>query len=198
MKTPRDKDHDRHSRREAAAAAPHGVPPTLSRTIDVASGLGAGADVVVEAGEVERAALAREFKIDGIDRLVGRFRVTPKGRTVHVRGEVTGDVRQTCVVTLEEFSSRVVEEVDLDFAEDAPLGREQEGDENVSSELIDAPDPIINGKIDLGAITAEFLALGLDPYPRKPGVEGFAHIESEDPEESPFAALGRLKGDEKS
>ncbi len=34
----------------------------------------------------------------------------------------------------------------------------------------DPPDPIIDGKIDLGALAAEFFALGLDPYPRKPGV----------------------------
>ena len=33
------------------------------------------------------------------------------------------------------------------------------------------PDEIVNGQIDLGALTAEFLALGLDPYPRKPGVD---------------------------
>ncbi|MFZ3327701.1 MAG: hypothetical protein WA231_18240 [Methylocella sp.] len=32
------------------------------------------------------------------------------------------------------------------------------------------PDPIINGQIDLGALAAEFLALNLDLYPRKPGV----------------------------
>ena len=34
----------------------------------------------------------------------------------------------------------------------------------------DAPDPIVDGKIDLGALAAEFMILGLDPYPRKPGV----------------------------
>ena len=33
------------------------------------------------------------------------------------------------------------------------------------------PDEIVNGQIDLGALTAEFLVLGLDPYPRKPGVD---------------------------
>jgi hypothetical protein len=31
-------------------------------------------------------------------------------------------------------------------------------------------DPIIDGQIDLGALAAEFLALNLDNYPRKPGV----------------------------
>jgi hypothetical protein len=34
----------------------------------------------------------------------------------------------------------------------------------------DPPDPIIHGQIDLGALAAEFLALNLDLYPRKPGV----------------------------
>jgi hypothetical protein len=53
----------------------------------------------------------------------------------------------------------------------------------------DEPDPIIDGKIDLGALTAEFFALGLDPYPRKPGAaldEEPANTEGTD---SPFAAL---------
>ena len=41
----------------------------------------------------------------------------------------------------------------------------------------DDPDPVIDGKIDLGALAAEFFALGLDPYPRKPGVEFVAPAE---------------------
>ncbi len=31
------------------------------------------------------------------------------------------------------------------------------------AEQRDPPDPIINGKVDLGALALEFLALGLDP-----------------------------------
>ena len=30
---------------------------------------------------------------------------------------------------------------------------------------------LLTGRVDLGALTAEFLSLGLDPYPEKPGVE---------------------------
>ena len=33
------------------------------------------------------------------------------------------------------------------------------------------PDEIMDGQIDLGALAAEFLVLGLDPYPRKPGAD---------------------------
>ena len=56
----------------------------------------------------------------------------------------------------------------------------------------DEPDPIVDGKIDLGALAAEFLALGLDPYPRKPGAEFAAPVAEED-DDSPFAPLTELK-----
>ena len=53
------------------------------------------------------------------------------------------------------------------------------------------PDPIVGGRIDFGALTAEFLALGLDPYPRKPGVSFEAVQAGEDPR--PFDALRKLQ-----
>jgi hypothetical protein len=42
------------------------------------------------------------------------------------------------------------------------------------------PDPIVDGKIDLGALAAEFMILGLDPYPRKPGVDFIPPSSQED------------------
>ncbi|PSC06425.1 metal-binding protein [Alsobacter soli] len=170
----------------------HTVPPLLSRMVDVSTIPAGGLQTQVEATPAEREAIAKAYKLNGVDRLEGLFKLTGRGRTVKVTGEVTADIRQTCVVTLEEFPATVAEEVDLEFAEDAPEARTQEGDEERSSELIDAPDPIVNGKIDLGALVAEFLALGLDPYPRKPGVEEFEHQEDNGAEDSPFAALANL------
>ena len=55
----------------------------------------------------------------------------------------------------------------------------------------DEPDPVIDGKIDLGALTAEFFALGLDPYPRKPGAVLDEERTNSEPTDSPFAALGQ-------
>jgi uncharacterized metal-binding protein YceD (DUF177 family) len=62
-------------------------------------------------------------------------------------------------------------------------------------ETDDPPDPIIAGRIDLGALVTEFLALSLDPYPRKPGVEFEDAPTAPDDrlEESPFAKLAALK-----
>ena len=60
----------------------------------------------------------------------------------------------------------------------------------VLAPIEEPPDPIIEGRIDLGALAAEFLALGLDPYPRKPGVDFAAPADASAPA-SPFAVLGR-------
>jgi hypothetical protein len=55
----------------------------------------------------------------------------------------------------------------------------------------DEPDPVIDGKIDLGALAAEFFALGLDPYPRKPGAILLEERSNSDSIDSPFAALAQ-------
>ncbi len=55
----------------------------------------------------------------------------------------------------------------------------------------DEPDPVIDGKIDLGALTAEFFALGLDPYPRKPNASFDEEGANLEPEDLPFAALAQ-------
>ncbi len=56
----------------------------------------------------------------------------------------------------------------------------------------DPPEPLVGGSIDLGALAVEAVALGLDPFPRKPGAEP-VDLTIGDAGESPFAALAALK-----
>ncbi|GGK49922.1 YceD family protein [Salinarimonas ramus] len=160
----------------------------LSRLVSVDRLPGRGEVVRVEASEAEREALARAFKLPAIHALLGEFRVSGDAKRAGVTGTVRGRVVQTCVVTLEPFEAEIVEEVDVDFAP----ASEPTTEEEAALREIDPPDEIIDGKIDLGALTAEFLALGLDPYPRKPGVDFDPVIEDE--EVSPFDKLKDLKG----
>ena len=106
-------------------------------------------------------------------------------------GAVHGEFTQTCVVSLEPFPGTVDEVVDMRFAPQAEEDGPQRGKrETLTISLADEddPDPIVDGKIDLGALTAEIFALGLDPYPRKPGAEFVAPAEPAIAD-SPFAAL---------
>ena len=54
--------------------------------------------------------------------------------------------------------------------------------------------PLIGGAVDLGALAVEFLMLGLDPYPRKPGAVFEEPPQDRKAEAGAFAALAKLKG----
>jgi hypothetical protein len=158
--------------------------PPFSRPVPVASLPQEGLDVTVEASPKECAAIARALDLPAVHALGGRFRLKGSELRVAVTGRVTASVARICVVSLDEFDSAVEEEVEVEFAEGAdPAHAAGDGER-------DPPDPIVDGRIDLGALAAEFLALGLDPHPRKPGAS-FAPDWGEEGA-SPFADLARL------
>ncbi len=124
-----------------------------------------GVSIKIEATEAERELIAAEFGLAGIQSLVGEYKLTGRPERIKVVGTVNANVQPICVVSLEAFESHVKEDVSVIFAD-----RDRCRNQNVTDESEDLPDPITEGKIDLGALTLEFLALGLDPYPRKPGI----------------------------
>ena len=151
-----------------------------------------GRTVTIEASPSEREALASLYKLPAIAALTANLRLEPVGRGgARVTGAVHAELTQICVVSLEPFPGTVDETVDTRFAPQAEeeLGR-RAGRETLTISLADDddPDPVVDGKIDLGALTAEIFALGLDPYPRKPGAEFVAPAEPAPPD-LPFAAL---------
>ena len=155
-----------------------------------------GETVTIEAKPAEREALAASLKLPSIERLSATLTVKRAARGgARVIGAVQGELTQTCVVTLEPFPAAVEEEIDVRFAppdNEAEARRRRDEPETVSMIDDDEPDPLIDGKIDLGALASEFFALGLDPYPRKPGVAFEPPVEPE-PEATPFAVLRRDK-----
>ncbi|NIX77624.1 YceD family protein [Microvirga terricola] len=169
---------------------PEAVGP-LSRPVEVMNLPPQGTQIHVEATTEECAALAKDFGLPGIQALSGDFKLVNSAKGVHVIGVVKASITQICVVSLDPFDSQVEEEVEVDFAESSGMPPEPP----TEMHEYEPPDEIVNGEVDLGALTAEFLALGLDPYPRKPGVD-FAYKDPAAEEDSPFAALKTLKNKE--
>jgi uncharacterized metal-binding protein YceD (DUF177 family) len=168
--------------------------PPFSRRVRVDALPAEGLFQTIEASPEERAALAALNRLPSIASLAATFAMRRSGRGgVRVTGEVHAEVTQVCVVSLEPLAATVDEPVDVRFApaEDVRPPR-RGGDEMAEVDGEDPPDPIVDGKIDLGALAAEFLALGLDPYPRKPGV-AFDPPEPQGGQDSPFAALAKPK-----
>jgi uncharacterized metal-binding protein YceD (DUF177 family) len=164
----------------SAPVALHEVPET-------------GRNFTLVADERTREAVAKLAGLRSLPRLEAQFEVTPRGRdALHVTGTISATVGQDCVVTLEPIESEMEEQVDLVFAPPAaPTVMEEEG-ERVEVTPVDAPEPLIGGGIDLGAIASEFLMLAIDPYPRKAGV-AFEPPAREADTGGPFAALAALK-----
>jgi hypothetical protein len=150
-----------------------------------------GQHFALAANAEERAAVARMAGLRDLPRLEADFDVTRQGAGLRVSGRVSATVGQNCVVTLAPLTNEVEEKVDLLFmppsSAPADSGDAVGNDEPVEAKW-DEPEPLVGGVVDLGAIATEFLVLGLDPYPRKPGAI-FEPPQEREPDENPFAAL---------
>lgn len=141
-----------------------------------------------------RAEIARSIGLQGLPRLTATFDVTRHGRdSLRVMGTVSATISQLCVLTLEPLENEVSEAVELIFSPSIgePADVKHIATDDVEGFVDEGPEPLIDGRVDLGKIATEFLILGIDPYPRKPGAVFEPAATGEIP--SPFAALAALK-----
>ena len=161
-----------------------------------------GLQVHLEADQAARTALARRLRILEIQSLKADLMLAPEALPGHFRltGRLEAEVDQACVVSLEPVRQHVSEAVLRRFGPEIEAKPAAEPDEDeaewLDPDADDPPDPVMGGQIDLGDVVAEELALGLDPYPRKPGAEvpdSYRQAAEEGSKISPFAALAKLK-----
>ena len=156
----------------------------------------AGKQYRIEANEAERRELAEALELAEIVQLGADLWIRPQaGSGFSLRGTLKAVVVQTDVVTLDRVQQDVAEHIELSLmpAEES-ASKHGAGEPILDSADTEAADLFLNGRIDVGAIVAEHLALGLDPYPRAPGTEFDGYVEDDstaDP--SPFASLAALK-----
>lgn len=182
--------------------APDAASPLL-RPVRIEEIKQRGSRIALQADAAERVAIAGMLDLPSVEKLEARYLLTRNGERVKLEGEIEASLHQNCIVTLDAFPVTLSVPLKLDFAPEVPeaprrrSGGDEDGEIDIEVRLNedDPPEPIVDGVIDLGAVTLEFLALALDPYPRKPGA-AFTEPSPEEPPESPFAALARLKRDE--
>ena len=133
----------------------------------------------------------RQFQAD--------FEVTRwRGAGLKVIANISAEVDQNCVISLEPVSSRVHEQVEWFFKP------EERAKKNIDNEAIlqidplgeDPADPLVEGRVDLWLLLVEHLCLVIDPFKRSESVEFetvFKEVmdssESENSKVSPFSIL---------
>eukprot|EP01037_Dinobryon_pediforme_P021519 gene21519-22403_t len=169
----------------------------VSRGLLLADVPGDGRHVSIRARPEELAGLAHFADVEAVTAFEAELDVRPWGKHgFQVAGLVTADIVQSCVVSLEPVAARVEEAVSLKLApaSDAERYAPKPGDDvAVDYEADDLPDFFDGPAIDIGAIAVEFFVLGIDPYPRKPGVDFEPLPDPDAAEVSPFAKLAVLK-----
>lgn len=154
------------------------------------------------ATEAERGAIAAAYALQAVAEFRIQARVSRVGRDGwKLEGAVIASLTQTCVVTLAPVDAEIDEPFSRAFQ---PGAVKAEADVLVDPAADDPAEPLGDG-VDLGAVALETLALGLEPYPRAPGVEFEARIAAPpgvepltDEAIRPFAGLAALKSRLKS
>lgn len=179
--------------------------PEFSRIVKTDEQVGTKEKLTIEANQQECEALAKRFELVSIDSLTAELTITKASNgEVTLRGPMHADIVQSCVTTLEPVTETVEDSVEVLFSphvSEDDLPSNPEDLEDLSEEdlmaLLDQPEPLVDGMIDAGEVVSQFLAVAMNPYPRKDDAELPASVKSEEEAEeerpNPFAQLAGLK-----
>jgi uncharacterized metal-binding protein YceD (DUF177 family) len=161
--------------------------------VDQVSTRGIELDLTAKPSELK--ALADRFGLVELKDLEAslRLKLIANGTMVRMTGVLTASVVQTCVVSLEPVENEVRESFSVTFSAEAEA---ELGEIDLSIDEDDPPEAIVDGTIDVGEVVAEYLALALDPFPRKPGaqyVETGEQPAAPEKKANPFAVLEKFR-----
>lgn len=170
---------------------PDPLVPELSRRFPTSRLAGRNRDEVIKvvATAEECAAVALRLEIPTLHALIARCTLRrAAGDTVAVRGNLTADVTQRCVLTDEDFRSSIratfasilhPDEASLAsggglVGSEVVLAFDPESDEAVDEDVLDEP-----GVVDVGELVTQYLSLHVEQFPRRPGAVFEDYFESD-------------------
>ncbi len=141
--------------------------------------------------------LAKALDLEACSSLSVNYTIMPTGNgRYRLYGSLTAEVRQPCVVTLEPIMTNIAESFSFALWPEADMPAPTSGEVDLDDEP--DPEPILDGRIDVGRLVFECLAGAIDPFPRKPGAT-LAKLSAapkggdDGKSESPFAVLAQIK-----
>lgn len=170
----------------------------LSRTVRV-DDIRGGASGEIAVTKAEMDAIAGMLDLVALEGLTFNYRLDHGGGgRVHLTGRLHANVTQTCVVSLDPVEANLDVPVEVEFWPVSLIDElERSTEEPGNPGLLDWPEAVVDGRIDLGPVIYETLATALEPYPKQ---EGVSFDWSQGPSEEagsaksgPFAALAALK-----
>ena len=154
-----------------------------------------GASLHLVADDKARAAIAEALDIESLEALEADVDLSEWLDGVQIDGAWRARIVQICGVSLDPFETALKGRFSVRAvppgSPNAPA--EPVGEIAIDEEAEDPPDLLDSENLDVGFYVVEHLALEIDPFPRKPGVE-FEQPDGPAPS-SPFDVLRGLKRD---
>jgi len=175
------------------------VLPELCRIVDApAIVMTGGASERLVASDSERTALATRLGLAQLLSLEAALDLRAwRGCGLEVEGVLKARVVQTCVVSLELMESAIEAPIRAQYLPAAmvPADSPEATEAALDPFAADPPELIPEGgRLDLGELVTQHLAVAIAPYPRRADAEFAAHLEKAPaPEQGPFAKLAALK-----
>lgn len=129
--------------------------------------------------------------------LAAAYTIVPRSADKYrVFGEIQARIVQICGVTLDPIEQTIDEAFDVEYRRDARTPVDMAPDFDALGD--DDPEPIEHGLIKVGRLVCEIVVSAVDPFPRADDATLDQHeAGAAAPDTHPFAALARLKGDER-
>lgn len=163
----------------------------LHWAIDTASIARAPVHFRYEASKEELRALQDYVALQDLPSLQAEVKVTPLGAAkFRVSGKLLANIVQSSVVDLSAVCSAIDETFSVDYWPEDSLERGESETVLLDS---DPPEPLINGRIPIGKLLSEILALSMDPYPRNEGDKFEWQPAMWEPETGPFEGLAHFR-----
>jgi len=163
----------------------------LQWSVDIASVAHAPAVFCYEASAAELDALKRYAEVEDLTSFKARVKIVPlPGGKFKASGTLQASVVQSSVVDLEAVPSFIEENFSVEYWPADAIG---DAGEEAAPLDADPPEPIAGGKIQVGALLCELLAVSIDPYPRNEGDSFEWTPPRPEPETGPFAGLARFR-----
>lgn len=171
------------------------MQPEFSRPTDIRPFLDKGDEIELTADASEREALAKRFGIPSVESFLVRLHGEKTGGGMYqLSGRIEARLTRTCVRTLEPMAEVIDDGFEVRLIERAIFDTMGEGHDE---EPIDIE--VMDGEVmDLGELSAQYLALLMNPYPRSGRAEGLPPLaEGDEPRgdapTGPFAVLKQFK-----
>jgi uncharacterized metal-binding protein YceD (DUF177 family) len=186
------------TRAPKAASASEGEAAPFKRQLRV-DDIGNDEEGAIQASPAECHAVARMLDLVAVERLDFTYHLRRQASArIALKGRLQAAATQTCILSLEPVESVLDVPVEMEFWLLPLIEELNHQAEDKGHPLREWPEPILEGKIDIGSVIYETFATALDPYPKRQGAslqwqESDAQSDDKEKPEGLFAALAQLK-----